>query len=214
MKQPAQSWEFRSKPAWQRLLIMIGGVSVNFITAIVIYWMLLYAFGQQYIPASEAKWGYYYAPQLQELGVKDGDQVMKADTFVINSPNDIAHFIFLDDVKTLSVRRNDSTFTVNVPANFKERLLREKVKSLADFQIPFVVDSVVQGMGAANAGIPTERDRRVSGLQQPQFATSKSRNHATTQPRRTRSARRKAMSTMFPVSPARRPQEIRCRHSP
>ncbi|MBN2742548.1 MAG: RIP metalloprotease RseP [Marinilabiliaceae bacterium] len=153
MKQPAQEWEFRSKPAWQRLLIMIGGVSVNFITAIVIYWMLLYSFGQQYIPASEAKWGFHYATQMHELGIKDGDIVVKADSVNINTPTDITHAILLDEAKTLSVRRGDSLFSVIIPADFKDRMLREKIKMLAELQIPFVVDSVIPGMNAAKAGI-------------------------------------------------------------
>jgi regulator of sigma E protease len=153
MKQPAQPWEFRSKPAWQRLLIMIGGVSVNFLTAIIIYWMLLYSYGEQYIPASEAKWGYHYADQMKELGVEDGDLVVKADTFNIDAPSALSRHILLDDAKTLTIRRSDSLFTIDIPTDFKDRLMREKVKSLADYQIPFVADSIIPTMGAAEGGM-------------------------------------------------------------
>ena len=114
MKKPAQSWEFRSKPAWQRLLIMIGGVSMNFILAIVIYWMLLYNYGEQYIPTSEAHWGYYYAPELQKIGLKDGDIIIKADTFNVDNHYQLTSNILLDDVKTLTVKRSDSIFKISI----------------------------------------------------------------------------------------------------
>ncbi len=153
MKQPPQPWEFRSKPAWQRLLIMIGGVLVNFIAAIFIYWMLLYSVGEQYIPVSNAKYGLYYTDLGHKIGLKDGDLVIKADNFQIDGVEDIAKYLILDDVKTLTIKRADSTLTLNVPEGYSQQLIAEGRKGFANIQVPFVVDSVVPDNNAAKAGI-------------------------------------------------------------
>jgi regulator of sigma E protease len=153
MAQPAQPWEFRSKPTWQRLLIMIGGVVVNFIAAIVIFWMLLYKYGESYIPVTSAKYGLYYHEMVHELGVKDGDIILKADTFQIETADQISKFLVLHDVKQLTIKRNDSTFTVAVPDDFGQKLIGANVKSVADIRIPFVVDTIIPKMGAAQGGM-------------------------------------------------------------
>lgn len=153
MQQPAQSWEFRSKAPWQRLLIMVGGVLVNFLAAIVIYWLLLYTYGETYVPVSGAKHGLYYHELVKELGVKDGDVIVKADTFKVETIRDITTHVLLDQVKLLTVQRGDSIFTVSVPEDFHKKVIGAEVKVLADFRIPFVVDSVVAGMGAAQGGM-------------------------------------------------------------
>jgi len=152
LKQPPQPYEFRSKPAWQRLLIMIGGVVVNFLTAIVIYWMLLYAYGEQYIPVSNAKYGLYYNEYAHKLGLKDGDVVIKADNYPIEVTSDISKYIAIYDVKTLTVSRKDSTFTINVPEDFGKQLIAGGIKGFAELQVPFVVDSIIPKEPASFAG--------------------------------------------------------------
>ena len=72
MKKPVQPWEFRAKPAWQRLLIMIGGVVVNFLLALFIYTMILFHWGEQYIPAKDMTMGYQFNEQAEKLGFRDG----------------------------------------------------------------------------------------------------------------------------------------------
>lgn len=153
MKQPAQPWEFRSKTPMQRLLIMIGGVTVNFIAAVVIYWLLLFYYGESYVPVSSAKHGLYYHEMMQELGIEDGDLIVKADTFTIETTRDITSYIVLDQAKTLTVQRGDSVFTVDLPTDFNKKVVGAEVKVLADFRVPFVVDSILPGMGAAKGGM-------------------------------------------------------------
>ena len=75
LKEEPKSWEFRSKPAWQRLLIMVGGVLVNFITALVIFWLILFKWGESYIPAENARYGLYFHTVAQEMGLQEGDRV-------------------------------------------------------------------------------------------------------------------------------------------
>lgn len=153
LKQPPQPYEFRSKPAWQRLLIMIGGVLVNFITAIIIYWMLLYAYGEQYIPVSNAKYGLCYNETAHKLGLKDGDIVIKADNYNIEVAGDISKYIAIYDAKTLTVSRRDSTFIVNVPKDYNKILISEGVRGFAELQVPFVVDSIIPKEPASASGL-------------------------------------------------------------
>ena len=72
LKQPAQEWEFRSKPAWQRLIVMLGGVTVNVILGAFIFWMLTFSYGDNYIPNAEAKYGIVAYDLAQEIGLKTG----------------------------------------------------------------------------------------------------------------------------------------------
>ena len=152
LKQPPQPYEFRSKPTWQRLLIMIGGVVVNFLAAMLIFWFLLYAYGEQYVPVKNATYGLYFDPIAKELGLKDGDIVLKVDTFAVDVPIDITRHMLLSDSKTLTVKRADSTFVLPIPAGYGKKLLGSGVKNFADIRLPFVVDSVIPNMPAAKAG--------------------------------------------------------------
>ena len=79
MKQPAKPWEFRSKPAWQRLLIMVGGVLFNFILAIIIYTGIVFAWGEKYIPFRNATEGMMYSETAHKVGFVDGDIPLAAD---------------------------------------------------------------------------------------------------------------------------------------
>ena len=153
MKLPAQPWEFRAKPAWQRLLIMIGGVLVNFITALVIFWLVLFTWGQAYLEADSAKYGFHFSPVAHEIGLHDGDIITHVDTFKVKEVNDVARYILLDDAKDLTVVRNNSTITIPIPDDYDQKIIASGVKSFAEFQIPTVIDSVVPKRGAAKAGI-------------------------------------------------------------
>ena len=153
MKLPPQPHEFRSKPTWQRLLIMIGGVTVNFIAAIVIFWMIKYTYGDQYIPVSNARFGLYYNEMAHEIGIKDGDIVTKADNYHIDVPVDIPKYIAIYNVKTLTVKRGDSTLIINVPPDFGQKLIGSGIKNFADLQVPVIVDSILPKGDASKAGM-------------------------------------------------------------
>jgi regulator of sigma E protease len=79
MKLPAQPWEFRAKPAWQRLIIMLGGVTVNVILAIVIYIVMLAAWGEEYLPTKNVKYGISCDSLAMEMGLKNGDKILTVD---------------------------------------------------------------------------------------------------------------------------------------
>lgn len=79
MKQPMKPWEFRAKPAWQRLLIMVGGVLFNFLLALFIYAMILFTWGDQYVPVQKAPLGMDFNETAKAIGFRDGDVLISAD---------------------------------------------------------------------------------------------------------------------------------------
>lgn len=153
MALPPQPYEFRAKPAWQRLLIMVGGVMVNFILAILIFWMILFRWGDSYIPAENARYGLYFHPVAHEIGLQDGDNVLAINGEPVEEISDIVRMILVEDAHTMLVQRGDSQFDMAVPETFKDRILSQEVRMLASYQIPVLVDSVQKDSGAGRAGL-------------------------------------------------------------
>lgn len=153
LKLPPQPYEFRAKPAWQRLMIMVGGVLVNFITAMLIFWMILFKWGSSYYPVEEATYGLQFHPVAHEIGLQDGDNVLMVDTFKVETTQDIARFILLEDAHELTVKRGDSTFKVAIPQDFDQKMMAQGVKAFAAFQLPIQIDSIVPGLPADEAGL-------------------------------------------------------------
>ncbi len=153
LARPAEPWEFRSKPAWQRLLIMVGGVVVNFLLALFIFWMILFKWGESYIPVEGATYGLSFHAIGHEIGLQDGDKVLMVDTFKVETANDIARLILLEDADHMVVQREDSVFTLPLPEGLGQRFLAENVRRFAQYRVPFVVDSLLPGKPAAEAGL-------------------------------------------------------------
>ncbi|MBS2210386.1 RIP metalloprotease RseP [Carboxylicivirga mesophila] len=153
MAQPPQPWEFRSKPAWQRLMIMVGGVLVNFITAFFIYWMVLYTWGEEYIPVQSAKHGLYYHEVAKEIGLQDGDVVLKVDEHEVEESSDIARFILLENASQLTVKRGEQTLMLAIPEGYDQRMISEEVRTFAQVRFPVVVEDLMKGSSADEAGL-------------------------------------------------------------
>lgn len=159
MKLPPKEWEFRSKPAWQRLLIMIAGVLFNFLLAIIIYAGIVYATGEKYVPFNEAKMGMAYSGEAQKIGFHDGDIPLLADGEELGVPADAR--MKMIQAKTVSVLRNGSdTVNISIPENFIFALDKEAKSDTAKinfmtYRIPTEVTQVVPGDAAAKAGIQT-----------------------------------------------------------
>ena len=152
MKQPVQPWEFRAKPAWQRLFIMIGGVLVNFLLALFIYSMVLYTWGESYVPVSEMTQGMEFNKQAHELGFKDGDVLLAADGQPFEKfGSDL--FRSISEAKQVDVLRQGQPATVTLPGDLN---LLEMIQSAPIFcraYLPAVVDSVLPNTAAAAAGL-------------------------------------------------------------
>jgi regulator of sigma E protease len=153
MAQPPKPYEFRSKPAWQRLLIMVGGVVMNFITAIVIFWLILFKWGDSYIPAENARYGLMFHPVAHEIGLQDGDHILAIDGKKIENISEIVEAVLIDDAADLLVLRGDSQLHIPVPMSFKTTILSNEVRQLVYFQLPTIVDSVMPASAASEAGL-------------------------------------------------------------
>lgn len=151
MKQPVQPWEFRAKPAWQRLLIMVGGVVMNFLLALFIYSMILFAWGDSYVSLQDMTHGMKFNERAQEIGFRDGDILLRADEkplerFSMDMLRDIS------EARTVTVLRQGKETEVYMP----EISLLEMAKEdpmFVETLVPNVVDSVIPDGGLARAGI-------------------------------------------------------------
>ncbi len=145
LNQEPQPWEFRSKPAWQRLIIMLAGVIVNVLLAIVIYIGLAYAYGEQLVPIQSVKGGLQILhPALKEAGLKTGDKILKINNEPVKYANTVDAKLIT--AKQVEVERNGTKQTINFPVNFIEKLVDEKdpkQKGLTTIRIPFIVEKVV-----------------------------------------------------------------------
>ena len=151
MKQPMQPWEFRAKPAWQRLLIMVGGVLFNFILALFIYSMILFTWGDEYIPVQKAPLGMDFNETAKNIGFQDGDVLISADGVPFERYNsDMLTSIV--DARQVTVLRGGQEASVYIPENMMEQLLGDSVR-FASFRYPFVIDSIIPGRPAAIAGL-------------------------------------------------------------
>ncbi|MCH5231837.1 MAG: RIP metalloprotease RseP [Muribaculaceae bacterium] len=159
MKKPPQSWEFRSKPAWQRLLIMIAGVLFNFLLAILIYAGIVYATGEKYVPFEEAKLGMAYSGEAKKIGFQDGDIPLYADGEKLLNPNEAR--MKMIQASTVKVLRNGrDTVDIAIPESFIFALDHEAKSDTATiafmtYRIPTKITQVMPGEGAAKAGIET-----------------------------------------------------------
>ena len=137
MKLPAQPWEFRSKPAWQRLLIMLGGVMMNFLFAMIIYIGILYAWGESYLPTANVKYGISVNETGKEIGFQTGDKVLSVDNQTVENFSAVIPTIVLDNAKTVQVERNGQKTDIEISDADLALLL--KSKSVIAPRMPFEI---------------------------------------------------------------------------
>jgi regulator of sigma E protease len=152
MNQPPQPWEFRSKPAWQRLIIMIGGVTVNLILGFLIYTMILWHWGEQYLPMQNVKYGIVADSLAQSIGLKDGDKIVSLDNKVPESFEDITRNVILDEVKTIQVERDGQQVNLEIPKGFVNKTIKRKASIVYPRMLP-TLDSVLTDQPAYKAGL-------------------------------------------------------------
>lgn len=140
LKEAPKSWEFRSKPAWQRLIIMLGGVTVNFVLAILIYIGMAFSYGEQYIPNESVKDGYYVTdPEIGDfLGIQTGDKIIAVDGNAVK--NYRAIFLEIVNGNTITIQRDGKVQDLEIPVDFIATLLDnpERMRFLGMRQ-PFVI---------------------------------------------------------------------------
>lgn len=156
MAQPVQSWEFRAKPSWQRLLVMVAGVLFNIILAFFIYAMIVFRWGDSYIPMSKVTSGMEFSETAERAGFKDGDILLYADgKEIIDRAGVVDNFAAqVIDARTVTVMRNGQEVNIAMPADFVQQLMRDK-KGFAGYKtgVPTVVDMIQKGSEAEKIGL-------------------------------------------------------------
>lgn len=152
MSKPAEAWEFRSKPAWQRLLVMIGGVSVNFILALFIYAMLMFSWGETYVQTKDMKQGFVFNEEAKSYGFKDHDILLGTENGTFKEFG-AKMYREISKAKRVDIMRDGKKMSINLTGELN---LLDMIKTTPAFCLPYVpanVDSVMAGGPAAKAGI-------------------------------------------------------------
>jgi len=142
MALPPQPWEFRSKPAWQRLIIMLGGVTVNFILAFIIYIGMAFIYGDTYVANADLKDGIWVTnPAIEKAGIQTGDKILSINGKKIDRYDDISKNLYM--ANEVTVERNNEVKTIKLPVNIINQISNSGVKrSLVEMRIPFIVREV------------------------------------------------------------------------
>ncbi|MEE9463429.1 MAG: RIP metalloprotease RseP [Bacteroidales bacterium] len=151
MKKPPQPWEFRSKPSYQRLLIMVGGVLVNFLLALFIYSTTLYVWGEQYLPTKNVKYGIMCDSVALDIGLRNGDKILTVDHVEIENFNKIFHDVVVNSARSIQVERDGQEVDIPILAEHIAPLLKSEV--FIATRIPFIVDDFSKDSPARTAGI-------------------------------------------------------------
>ena len=152
MGKPAESWEFRAKPAWQRLIIMLGGVTVNLFLGIFIYSMTLYTYGDKYLPNENIKDGIWCTDDLAtEIGFKSGDKIISADGVLVERYSDILEKVITS--KVITVLRGEEEVELSMPIDLIDKFLNNKTKLILYPRIPTIVSRVEKGSNAEIGGL-------------------------------------------------------------
>lgn len=145
--------EFRGKKPWQRLIILAGGISVNFILGIIIYSMMFLAWGEDYLPTANAKYGVAVDSTLIDAGFRDGDKILSVDNEPVDRLLTVGKMIVIDGVSLVQVDRDGKTIDIKLAENFDDKFIAGDAKYVIDARHPFVIDSVLPDMPAIKAGL-------------------------------------------------------------
>ena len=154
MKLPPQPYEFRSKTSWQRLLIMTGGVIFNFISAMLIFIFVLFAWGETYLPTSNVKYGIVTDSVGYAIGLRNGDKILSVDNHKVENFHEIPLDIVLNNRKTIQVERDGVVRNIEIPKEYVPKMLKGKgqIDSRVPFG-PFVIESFGKKSAARTAGV-------------------------------------------------------------
>ena len=154
MKQPPQPWEFRSKPAWQRLIIMLGGVTVNIVLGFLIYMMILFVWGKEVLPVEDMKEGFTASALAKEIGFEDGDKILTVDGDALEDITKINLHLFLRSPQTIEVlRASGEKARIAIPDNVGSQMFESgDLFPLMPTQ-KIYVDSLYPGNPAEKAGL-------------------------------------------------------------
>jgi regulator of sigma E protease len=153
MKLPPQDWEFRSKPAWQRLIVMLGGVTVNILLGFLIYMMIAFTWGVTTIPMADVKYGVACDSVALNIGLKNGDKIVALNGKKMVEFFDFKKAVQLDKPRTIEVLRNGETKIIAVPDTFSKTWMKKEVRSLISPRSVFIAGKFDVTSNAQKAGM-------------------------------------------------------------
>jgi regulator of sigma E protease len=170
MKLPPQPYEFRSKPTWQRLLMMVGGVLMNFIFAMIIYIGILYIWGVEYLPTSEVKYGIVVGETGEKIGLKTGDKILSVDGKYIEDFMKIVPTIVLESAKTIQIDRNGQKVDLKIDNSSLATLYKGK-NAMNVMTVRYPLDMVVEGFAKESPGKDAglKIDDKITGINDEVF---------------------------------------------
>lgn len=153
MAKEPQPFEFRSKPAWQRLIIMLGGVIMNVVLAILIYISMMAAFGEEYLPTSAVKYGIQVDSLGLEMGLQNGDKILSVDGVEVDNFLKIPAHIIMEQAKTVQVERDGSFKEIEIPSGFLAKLVKSENPGFLMPRMPVRINSLSKSSTASDAGL-------------------------------------------------------------
>jgi regulator of sigma E protease len=156
MKLPPQPHEFRSKPAWQRLIIMLGGIIVNILLAIMIFIFILWIWGKEYLPPANATYGIATDSLAQTIGFRDGDMVLKVGGKDVKNLQKIrSDIVYNEGPDVITVKRGDSIVELKYDDKLRRKLNSRDAGSFVSVRAPFVISKFAKTSNAEKAGMKT-----------------------------------------------------------
>src|SRR6056297_3268450 len=153
MNKTPEPWEFRAKPAWQRLIIMVGGVTVNLLLGALIYMMVLFTWGKEYLPTENMKYGVHCDSLMIKNGFQDGDRILRVGDQEPETLADVSKGILIDGVRQVTVEREGEQKTITLNDAVVDTIMERKLRSLFVERLPFQVSQFVPGSEAQKAGV-------------------------------------------------------------
>ncbi len=171
MKQPPKPYEFRSKPAWKRLLVMIGGVLFNVMLAALIYIAMMYTTGEEYLPVKNLKYGIVAEPLGKEIGLKTGDRIIALNGEEPEDWMSLLRGFARGEVEEVSVRRSDSVIHIQVPDGFFGKIIASRGDAFISIRFPFIVRDFLNNSAAKKAGVKAgDHIKGIGGVETWSFA--------------------------------------------
>ena len=154
MQAPVQPWEFRAKPAWQRLCVMVAGVVMNILLAMIIYTGIRYVHGESYMANEDVKWGYEFNEAAERMGFRDGDKFISVDGEGLDDVNEMrSRLLLTEGDRTVTVERNGEHVSFTIPFDQLVEMRRNRdFEDLYMIRMPFIIDSVASA-SALSAGL-------------------------------------------------------------
>jgi regulator of sigma E protease len=143
LAKPAEPWEFRSKPAWQRLIIIVGGVTVNLILGLVLYIMILFVWGRDYLPLENVTYGISPSATMQAQGIEPGDRIVAVPGHEVRSLDEVGKAILINEARELVVLRNGERKAITLSVDVQDSIMDKGEKMLFLPRVPFVIDSIM-----------------------------------------------------------------------